>query len=157
MNSSLSPWMYLTWYRLLMASYAVNSPSWNDNVSPKYFRMIVPTGYRETGFNHVERLFVSLLTGLLGVQLGFNVGIVGGLVAMSLPRMDWSVLIAVASSHWLLKTGDGVGGAFRTANRSIMIKDNRSVPVIIGSAHVVGKKSIVFNTRSFFDLLMKHR
>ena len=77
-------------------------------------------------------------------------------MAVSLPRMDWSVLIAVASSHWLLKTGDGVGGAFRTANRSIMIKDNRSVAVIVGSAHVVGKKSTVFDIRSFLVALMKH-
>ena len=34
------------------------SPLWNDNVSPKYLRMIVPLGYRGTGF---DRTFVCII------------------------------------------------------------------------------------------------
>ena len=125
-----------------MALYLVISPSWNDNVSPKYLRMIVPFGYRETGFDRVARLLVSLLAGLLGVRSCWGVGTVGGTlggtlggtvmgwVVVSRPRMDWSVVIALARSRWLLKIGEGVGGAFSTANRSVMIKDNRSVAVM---------------------------
>ena len=47
--------------------------------------------------------------------------------------------MASAKSHWLLKMDEKVGGAFSTSNRSVMINDNRSVAVIVGSAHVVGK------------------
>ena len=47
--------------------------------------------------------------------------------------------MAVANSSWLLKMGEEVGGAFSTSSRSVMINDNRSVAVIVGSAHVVGK------------------
>ena len=47
--------------------------------------------------------------------------------------------MAVANSRWLLKMGEGVGGAFSTSSRSVIINDNRSVAVIVGSAHVVGK------------------
>ena len=54
--------------------------------------------------------------------------------------------MAVANSCWLLKIGDGVGDAFSTAKRSVMINDNRSAAVIVGSAHVLGKKSTVFDT-----------
>ena len=129
-------------------------------MSPKYLRMIVPFGYRETGFDRVARLLVSLLAGLLGVRSCWGVGTVGGTVGgwvvVSRPRMDWSVVIALARSRWLLKTGEGGGGTFSTANRSVIINDNRSVAVIVGSAHVVGKKSTVFDTRSFFDPLIKH-
>ena len=140
-----------------MALYNVISPSWNDNLSPKYLRMIVPFGYRETGFDRVVRLLVSLLAVLLGVRLGLGVGTVGGRVVVSQPRMDWSVVIALARSCWLLKIGEGGGGgAFSTANRSVIINNKRSVAVIVGSAHVVGKKSTVFDTCSFFDSLIKH-
>ena len=77
-------------------------------------------------------------------------------MALSLLRIDWSVVIAVASSCCLLKTEDGVGGAFRMTNRSVMNKDIHSIAVIVGSAYVGGKKSTVFNIWSAFDLLMKH-
>ena len=60
---------------------------------------------------------------------------------LSLPRIDCSVVIAVASSRWLLKTGDGVGDDFRTDKKSEMIIDNVSVSVIVGSANTVRKKS----------------
>ena len=90
------------------------------------------------------------------MQLGLGVGIVGGRVVVSQPRMDWSVVIALARSHWLLKTGEGGGGAFSTANRSVIINNKRSVAVLVGSAHMMGKKSTVLDTRSFFDLLIKH-
>ena len=62
----------------------------------------------------------------------------------------------MAKSCWLLKIGDGVGGAFRTSKRSDMINDNRSAADIVGSVHVVGKKATVFKIRSAFDSLMKH-
>ena len=95
--------------------------------------------------------------GTVGDTVGDTVGgTVVGWVVVSRPRMDWSVVITLARSRWLLKTGEGGGGAFSTANRSIIIKDNRSVAVIVGSTHVVGKKSTVFDTRSFFDSLIKH-
>ena len=136
------------------------SPSWNDNVSPKYLRMIVPLGYEEIGFDRVPRLLVAsncwgvgTVGGTLGGTLG---GTVMGWVVVSRPRMDWSVVIALARSCWLLNTGEGGGGAFNTANRSVIINDKRSVAVIVGSVHVVGKKSTVFDTRSFFDSLIKH-
>ena len=64
--------------------------------------------------------------------------------------------MAVAKSRWLLKIGEGVGGAFSTSNRSVMINNNRSVAVIVGSAHVVGKKSTVLEMRTAFVPLMKH-
>ena len=64
--------------------------------------------------------------------------------------------MAVAKSRWLLKMGDGIGGSFRTSNRSVMINDNRSVAVIVGSAHVVWKKSTVLEIRTAFVSLMKH-
>ena len=64
--------------------------------------------------------------------------------------------MAVAKSRWLLKIGHGIGGAFRTSNRSVMINDNRSVAVIVGSAHVDGKKSTVLEIRTAFVSLMKH-
>ena len=70
--------------------------------------------------------------------------------------MDTSVVIAVANSCWLLKTGDGVGSDFRTANKSVMIKNNLSVAVIVESAHMIGKKSAVFDVQRVFDSLMKH-
>ena len=77
-------------------------------------------------------------------------------MVLFLPSIDWSVVIEVANYCWLLKTGDGVGGDFRTANKSVMTKDNLSVAVIVGSAHVVGKESTVFKIRSAFDSLMKY-
>ena len=64
--------------------------------------------------------------------------------------------MAVANSHWLLKIGYGVGGVFRTTKRSAMINDNRSGAVIVGSAQVVMKKSIVIDIRSAFNSLVKH-
>ena len=73
-----------------------------------------------------------------------------------MPRIDCNVEIASASSCWLLKTGDGVGGDFRMDNRSDMIKHNVSIAVIVGLTHVVGKKSPVLDDWSAFDLLMKH-
>ena len=75
---------------------------------------------------------------------------------MSLPRIYLRVVIAVANSCWLLKIGDGVGGAFRTSKRSVMINHNLSAADIVGSAHVIGKKSTVFDIRSALDFLMKH-
>ena len=64
--------------------------------------------------------------------------------------------MAVANSCWLLKMGEEIGGAFSTSSRSVMINDNRSVAVIVGSAHVVGKKSTVLEMRTAFVSLMKH-
>ena len=46
---------------------------------------------------------------------------------------------ADVNSRWVLKTKDGVGGDFKTVNKSVIIKDNLSVAVIIESARVVKK------------------
>ena len=90
------------------------------------------------GLDRVNRVLVLVITGIVGVgPLGSGGGTVG--VVWSLPRIDCRVVIAVAKSCWLLKIGDGVGGAFRTSKESIMINDNRSAADIVGSAHVVGK------------------
>ena len=62
--------------------------------------------------------------------------------------------MAVAKSFSLLTTGDVFGGVYRTANRSTMIMDNVSVAVIVGSAQVVGKKSIIFDVCNAFVSLM---
>ena len=59
-------------------------------------------------------------------------------IGLSLPRIDWSVEIAVSNPCCLLKKGDDVGDDFRMANRSDMIKDNVLVAVIVGLAHVIG-------------------
>ena len=56
----------------------------------------------------------------------FN-GIEDSTLVLSLPRIDCSVVLAVASSHLLLKTGDDVSGDFRMDIRSNMIIDNVSV------------------------------
>ena len=96
-----------------------------------------------------------VITGIVGaVPLGCGGGTVG--VVWSLPRIDCSVVIAVAKSCWLLKIRDSVGCAFRTSKKSIIINDNRSAADIVGSVHVVGKKATVFKIRSAFDSLMKH-
>ena len=80
-----------------------------------------------------------VVTGIVcGGVLGSGGGTVG--VVWSLPKIDCRVVGAVANSCWLLKMGDGVGGAVRTSKRSVVIKDNRSAADIVGSAHVVGKK-----------------
>ena len=42
----------------------------------------------------------------------------------------------MASSRWLFKTGDSVGGDFRSDNRSHVIIDKVSVTVIVKSKHV---------------------
>ena len=80
----------------------------------------------------------------LGFVVSLIVGTVDWTLVLSLPRIDWRVIIAAANFCWLLKTGDGVGGDLREANRSNMTKDNVLVAVIVGSAHVIGEKSTVF-------------
>ena len=73
--------------------------------------------------------------------------------------------MAVANSRWLLKMGEGVGGAFSTSSRSVIINDNRSVAVIVGSAHGVGKKinsirdayCLCFTDETFKISIMFHR
>ena len=94
-----------------------------------------------------------VITGIVGVgPLGSGGGTVG--VVWSLPGIYCRVVVAVTKSRWLLKIGDGVGGALRTSKRSVMIKDNCSAADIVGSAYVVEKKSIIFEMRSAFDSLM---
>ena len=68
-------------------------------------------------------------------------------MVVSLTRIYYSVVIAVATSCWLLKTGGDVGSgfSFRTDNRSSMIIAIFSVAVIVGSAHMEGKMSTVLN------------
>ena len=101
------------------------------------------------GLDHVDRMLVLVITGIVGVvSLGCGGGTVG--VMWSLPRVDCRVVIEVAKFCWLLKIGDIVDGAFKTSKRSVMINDNRLVADIVGSAHVVGKKSTV--GRSFLLL-----
>ena len=104
--------------------------------------MIVLMGYRLVCFDRVDLtlVLVLVLTEILCIRLSLVVGTVDWLLVLSLPRIDWSVVIAVVNSCWLLKTGDGVGGNFRRANKSVMIKDNLLVAVIVRLAHVVGKK-----------------
>ena len=46
--------------------------------------------------------------------------------------------------------GDIGGGSFRTVSRSLMMSDNVSVGVMVGSSQVEGKKSTVLDCRIFF-------
>ena len=62
--------------------------------------------------------------------------------------------MTVANSRWLMKIVDGVGSGFRTSKISIMTNGNCSAAVIVGKAHVVEKKSTVFDIRSALDLLI---
>ena len=66
------------------------------------------------------------------------------------------LLLQLLNLFCYFKLEDGIGGTFRTSKRSVMINDKRSVADIVESAHVVGKKSTVFQMRSAFDSLMKH-
>ena len=92
------------------------------------------------GLYCVERVLVLVITGIVDVGLfGSGGGTVG--VVWSLPRIDCRVVTAVAKSLWLLKIGDGVGDAFRTSKRSVMITDNRSTADIVGLS-ARGRKEI---------------
>ena len=74
-------------------------------------------------------LLVLEMIRAVGLCLGLVVSAVVCSLVPSLTKINCSAVLAVVSSYWLLKTGYGVGGDFRTENRSDMIIDNVSVVV----------------------------
>lgn len=82
---------------------------------------------------------------MIGLHLDLVVGARICSLVPSLTRIYCSVIIALANFCWLLNTRYVVYGGFRTNTISDIIIDNVSVAVIIGLAHMAGKKSTMFD------------